>query len=189
MIATLLVRLTPLLQADPAVLWALFRQLVFLSLLAIGGANSTLSEMHRFMVLERGWIDEIRFTELYAISQAAPGPNVLFVALFGMEISGLPGLAVALLAMCGPSSLLALWLERAAGDPRNAGWLGLVRRSLAPLTVGLVLATGLVLARSAAADMPSTLLIIATVAATLGARAHPLLLIAVGAMAGMLLGN
>jgi chromate transporter len=177
-------RLAPLLQSDPTVLWAMFKQFLLLSLLSVGGANTTVSEMHRFMVIEHGWIDDTRFTELYAISQAAPGPNVLFVALFGIEAAGLAGLVVAMLGICGPSSVLALLLERAAAEPRNARWLGLARRSLAPLTVGLVLATGVVLARGAATDVATALLIATTVAAMLRTRAHPLLMIAIGAAIG-----
>jgi chromate transporter len=172
--------------ADPAMLWAMFKQFLLLSLLSIGGANSTVSEMHRFMVIEHQWIDEQRFTELYAISQAAPGPNVLFVALFGLEAAGFLGLAVAMFGICGPSSLLALLLEHAAADPRNARWMGLIKRSLAPMTVGLVLSTGVVLAQGATTGWVTALLVAATVIALIATRWHPLLLIAVGAAIGAL---
>ena len=46
---------------DPTVLWVMFKQYLLLSVLTIGGANTALSEFHRFLVLEQGWLSEQRF--------------------------------------------------------------------------------------------------------------------------------
>ena len=90
------------------------------SLLSIGGAITTAPDMHRYLVDQRHWLTDPQFSSSIAIAQAAPGPNILFVALFGWNIglnSGSLGLAVlgALLAMCGlltPSSLLVYFSSR-----------------------------------------------------------------------------
>ena len=78
----------------------------------------------------RGWLSDPQFSELYAIAQAAPGPNVMFVALLGHYIAGAPGAIVSTAAMCGPTCFLAYAVSRAferfraarlTGDPGRIG--------------------------------------------------------------------
>ena len=58
-------------------LLALTGHFMLLSLLAIGGAITTASDMHRYVVAEHGWISDAQFTSSIAIAQAAPGPNAV----------------------------------------------------------------------------------------------------------------
>jgi chromate transporter len=44
--------------------------------------------MHRYIVDEHHWISDAQFTSSIAIAQAAPGPNVLFVATLGWSVAG-----------------------------------------------------------------------------------------------------
>ena len=60
---------------DAADLGAMGLHFLMLSLLSIGGAMSTAAEMHRYLVVERGWLGEVDFTTAIALAQAAPGPN------------------------------------------------------------------------------------------------------------------
>ena len=64
----------------------LFAHYLLLSLMSIGGAISTTAEMHRFLVEQHHWLTQAQFNESIAIAQAAPGPNVLFVALVGWNV-------------------------------------------------------------------------------------------------------
>ena len=157
-----------------------------LSLVSVGGAHAVFPDIYRLVVTERGWMTGPEFATLVALSQAAPGPNVLVMALIGQRVGGaLLGVA-ALLAFCLPSSLVA-WLVfradlRAAGTP----WLRVVKDGLAPVTVGLVLASGFVLA-TGSATRPSTFLVAmasAVIAST--TQVHPLWLIVGGAVLGVL---
>src|SRR5882672_7069222 len=94
-------------KSDPSTLVALFLQFAALSFFAIGGASTAVPEMHRQTVEIAQWLTDRQFSELFAVAQAAPGPNVMFVALLGHFIAGVPGAAVATVAMCGPSCILA----------------------------------------------------------------------------------
>ena len=58
----------------------LFLYYLSLSLLAVGGAISTAPDMHRFLVERNAWLTDPQFNASIAIAQAAPGPNVLFIA-------------------------------------------------------------------------------------------------------------
>ena len=64
----------------------LFAHYLMLSLMSLGGAISTSSEMHRYLVEQQGWLTQAQFNEAIALAQAAPGPNVLFVALMGWHV-------------------------------------------------------------------------------------------------------
>lgn len=124
-------------------------QFALLSLIAVGGANTVVPEMHRFVVETHGWMSSAEFADLFAIAQAAPGPNVMIVSLLGWRIAGLPGALVATAGMCGPSCLLTYFVARVWQRFRAAPWRIAVQAGLAPLTVGLVLASGYILTRAA----------------------------------------
>ena len=81
----------------------LFGHYMLLSLLSIGGAISTTSEMHRFLVEEHQWLTQSQFNDSIAIAQAAPGPNVLFVALMGWNVGLNAGSYTACLLYTSPS--------------------------------------------------------------------------------------
>jgi chromate transporter len=87
--------------------WLLALNLVVLSFLAIGGVAPILPELHRQVVEVEGWMTSQRFTDLFAIAQASPGPNFLVVSLVGLDVAGWPGAVAATLAICGPTCVLA----------------------------------------------------------------------------------
>jgi chromate transporter len=78
-------------KADSDILFTLAVQFAIMSLLALGGANAVVPEIHRQAVEFRGWMTERQFADMFAISQAAPGPNVMIVTLVGFHVAGLPG--------------------------------------------------------------------------------------------------
>jgi chromate transporter len=83
-----------------------------------------------------------------ALAQAAPGPNAMIVGLVGWHVAGAAGALVATLAFCGPPAAATLFVGRAWGRLRATGVGPIVIRGVAPLTVGLVLASGWSLATS-----------------------------------------
>lgn len=170
----------------PMMLVELAWHFALVSAIAFGGATAVIPEMHRFLVDQHHWIDDTTFAALFAISQASPGPNVLFVALFGWQVAGLAGAFVSTLAMCGPSSLFALAFEHYTGAHRDTRWMTVIRRALAPVTIGLLMATGATLAQGADHSAATIALTIATVAVGLRTRLNPLWLIGAGALIGAL---
>lgn len=156
------------------------------SAIAFGGTTAMLPEMHRFLVQDNHWMSDSTFTTLFAISQAAPGPAVLVVTLFGWQVGGLPGAAVSTLAMSIPSSAMALLFEHYTAAHRDSRSMIVIRHALAPLTIGLLIATGFVLARGADRSTAAVLLTVLTIAVTLRTKWNPLWLIAGGAALGML---
>jgi chromate transporter len=123
-----------------------------LSLLSFGGMSSVLPEMQRYMVDVKGWMSANEFMQLFAVAQAAPGPNVLMSSLVGWKVAGFAGSLVALGAMCGPAAVLAWWVSDLWERFRGSPWRKLIQRALGPLVVGLVLAGGYIIATPGSPD-------------------------------------
>ena len=118
-----------------------------MSLFAVGGANSAIPEMHRIAVDVQHWLTDKQFADVFAISQMSPGPNVLIVTLIGYSVAGVAGALVATLAMCVPTAVLAYYVSRLSDaiEPCRAG-PAIIQAALVPLSIGLMGASGLILA-------------------------------------------
>ena len=163
------------------------RYFALLSLLTFGGLSPLLPEVQRYIVGTKGWLTPTDFVHLFAVAQAAPGPNVLIASLIGYRVAGLAGSLIALVALCLPAAVLA-WVVSGLWDRlRNSPWRPLIQRALVPPLVGLIFAGGYVIATPHTPDW--RLWLIALVAATgmLTKRVHPLWLLAGGAVLGSVL--
>jgi len=155
------------------------------SFFAIGGASSAVPEMHRQTVAIAQWLTDRQFSELFAIAQAAPAPNVMFVALLGHFIAGVPGAVVATVAMCGPTCFLAYGVSRVFERFRNARWRIAIQAGLVPVTVGLIAASALIIARAADHDWAGFAITAATFAFVYWTRLSPLVAFACAALLGL----
>lgn len=155
-----------------------------MSLFAVGGANSAIPEMHRVAVGVHHWMDEQQFADVFAISQLSPGPNVLIVTLIGYSVAGVGGALAATLAMCGPTALLAYYVSRLLARSRQSRWPAIIQRALVPLSIGLMAASGLILARTS--DQSWIAVLVTAVAAILGfaTRLNPFWLLLAGGVLG-----
>jgi chromate transporter len=170
----------------PPVLVELIAQFLLLSMLSIGGANAVIPEMHRRAVDVHHWMTDADFTQLFALSQAAPGPNVLIVSLIGWKVAGVMGGLVAMLAMSGPSSLLTYGVAHAWERFRDAPLRIALQRGLAPVTVGLILASGYVLTRTADQSWAAYAITGVTLGLGLVTPVHPLWFLGIAAVIGAL---
>lgn len=164
----------------------LFLEFVLLSAVAFGGATALLPEMHRVVVENHHWLDDATFAHLYAIAQAAPGPNVLVVTLIGWEVGGLAGALATTLAMCLPMSVLIYLLIDRWESFSGKRWQRALSLGVAPLAVGLIFSGATLIAQAAAFGWAAWLLVGATLTANLRTKFHPLWIIAVGACLGLM---
>lgn len=155
-----------------------------LSLIAVGGMASVLPEMHRETVEVQHWLTDAEFSDLFALAQAAPGPNMLITGLIGWRVAGWVGAVVSILATVIPTCIVAYVLARLWQRGANAPWQRVVRGGLAPVTVGLVLATGAILAGGAQGSWVGYALTAGTALLALRTRMNPLAAFAVAAALG-----
>ena len=163
-------------------------QFLMLSLLSIGGAISTAPEMHRYLVDQHHWLTNEQFSAMVAIAQAAPGPNLLFVAVLGWGIGGAFGMCVTMLGILLPSTTLTLAAARWGESRRQTRGVQAFVTGLAPLAVGLVLSTGFLLGKTAYDNPWLLTTMVATVVVCVRTRVSPLWLIAAGGLVGGFLG-
>jgi chromate transporter len=164
-----------------AALAGIFAQL---SLLAFGGGNSVMAEMNRQVVDVHHWMSAADFASLFALAQAAPGPNLMICALIGWQVAGFSGALVSMAGIVVPASVLAGFTYTVWERFKTAKWRRIAQAGLIPVTVGLVCATALLIA--IASDIRWTLALVtaAVAVASYTTKLHPLWLLAAGALLG-----
>jgi len=153
--------------------------------------------MHRYLVVEQRWLSEPQFSTSITIAQAAPGPNILFVALMGWNIglnaggmaSGLLGMALSMIGILLPSTAFTCMATRWVHRNRDMRAVRAFKSGMGPAVVGLVFATGWILASIhdvPSEDCPLWLLTVATIVLILKTRIHIVWLLAAAALLGWL---
>jgi len=166
---------------------ALAAQLALLSLISFGGIPTILPDIHNLVVVTKGWVTDREFADFFAIARAMPGlPMILMTSLIGWKVAGLAGALACAVATSGPSCTAAFVVFRLGHRFRDAPWQRIVLRGLVPVTVGIVIAGGYVLARAADSDWQATAITAAAAGLMLGTRINPLwILVIVGAIGGL----
>lgn len=131
-----------------------------LSLMSIGGGNAVLPEMHLRAVSGEHWLSNSQFADIFSISQTTPGPSILIVAMVGYAAGvpvggvagGIIGGVIATVATVLPAASVVYAVTRFWQRAQKSKWRIAIEKGLAPLTVGLILATSLVMSRAADHD-------------------------------------
>jgi len=156
-----------------------------LSVLAFGGGNTILPEMQRQVVTVHGWMTAADFNALFALSQAAPGPNMMIVPLVGWHVAGLPGLLVSSLAKFLPCSLITMIVMGLWDRFKDRPWRRLVQTALMPVTAGLFVASAWLVTVVAATSAIPVLIVIAVALGSMFTKVHPLWWLFGGAVVGL----
>jgi chromate transporter len=155
-----------------------------MSLFAVGGANAAIPEMHRIAVDVQHWMTDKQFADVYAISQLSPGPNVLIVTLIGYAVAGVAGALAATLAMCVPTAMLAYWVSRLLTRSSHSRWPAIIQAALVPLSIGLMGASGLVLALTSDRTWTAAFVTAGVAVLAFATRLNPLWLLLAGGLLG-----
>lgn len=176
---------------------ALLTHFMGLSLLAVAGAISTTPESHRYLVDENRWLTDAQFTDSIAIAQAAPGPNVLFIALLGWNVGfnaaswagGALGLVLAMAGIMGPSSVLTYVTAQWSQRNRERREVRAFKQGMTPIVIALMAGTGWVLVSAhgyTLAQLPLWGLALVSTVLVWRTRIHLLWLLGAGALMGAL---
>ena len=163
---------------------ALVRTFGLMSLFAVGGANAAIPEMHRVAVDVQHWMSDKQFADVFAISQMSPGPNVLIVTLIGYSVAGVAGALAATLAMCGPTALLAYYVSRFLERSSQSRWPAIIQAALVPVSIGLMGASGLILALTSDRTWTGAVVTVASAVLAFATRLNPLWMLLAGGCLG-----
>jgi chromate transporter len=170
--------------SDTNPIWTLAWTFGVMSLFAVGGANAALPEMHRVAVDVQHWLTDKQFADAFAISQLSPGPNVLIVTLIGYSVAGVAGALVATLAMCLPTALMAYGVSRVLTRSSHSRWPAIVQAALVPLSIGLMGASGYVLARTSDHTWVAAAITIGAAVVASATKLNPFWMLLVGGCLG-----
>jgi chromate transporter len=171
--------------SEPSAPLALTEHLALVSSISFGGFPTVLPDVHNFVVGMHGWMTDQDFANIFAMAQSIPGPNmILMMSFVGWKVWGFPGAVASAFATFGPPCMIYFATYRLWDRFREAPWQQIVRLGLVPVIMGLVIASGTVMARAADTSWRAVALTIAAVAITLGTRLSPLLTLLAGAALG-----
>ena len=170
---------------QPDDILAMFWQFTLLSLLAVGGLNSVIPDMQRYVV-EQGWFTARQFGEVYALSQATPGPNVMVVTMIGAIVAGWTGAVAVTIALFLPGTIMtSAMIHLNTRNPDTILALA-IRRGLSPVTIGLTMSTAWVMLHALSNEWTGVAMAFITALLVSRTRMNPLWLIGAGAIIGML---
>jgi len=164
---------------------ALIRVFAYLSLLTVGGGMAAFPELKILTVEVHHWLTFPQLIHLYSVGQMAPGPNMMMIVSIGAWTAGIPGAVVVLIAFFGPTTLLAFTVGRLWMRLEKWPWRASIQRGLAPVSIGLLLAGCLTMAKGAVTGLVTAVIAVAVFAILLRSRINPALLILGGALVGL----
>jgi chromate transporter len=130
--------------------------------LAFGGGNAILPEMQHQVVNIHHWMSAEQFSSLFAMAQAAPGPNMMIVPLIGWHVAGPAGLLVTSIAKFGPSSMITVYALKFWQRFKIIRLEAALSKHLKPITVGLVLVSAWMIAHASAQNTILVMIVILT---------------------------
>ncbi|WP_281885167.1 chromate transporter [Paenibacillus sp. YYML68] len=169
-------------------LWLLFWTFVKIGPSTFGGGYAMIPVIQREVTEKRGWMDEAGMNDVLAIAGSAPGGiGVNASAFIGYRLSGIAGAVVAVIGMTLPTFLIAFLLSfgyaHLQHNPKVAGAL----EGLHAAIVGLIVVAGYRMGRSGVFDKTTLATVVGTVIVLLCVPIHPIAVMGVGLVIGMLL--
>ncbi|MCL9672143.1 chromate transporter [Citrobacter sp. MNAZ 1397] len=156
-----------------------------LSFLALGGGNAIIPELQRQVVDVHHWMTSREFSELFALAQAAPGPNMMITSLVGWRVAGIAGLLVSTVCQFIPSSLIVVACVTLWNKNTDEKMKRVLNHALVPLTVGLVISGGALVAGAVVHNALQFATIAVCIVLFLKTRLSPLILLAAGGIVGL----
>lgn len=161
---------------------ALIGVFAYLSLLTMGGGMAAFPELKVLTVDVHRWLTFPQLIHLYSVGQMAPGPNMMMVASIGEWVAGVPGSVAVLLAFFLPTALLTFGVGRLWIRLETWPWRASIQLGLAPVSIGLILAGCLTIAKGAVTGWLAVVIMVAVFAVLLRTRINPALLVLGGAL-------
>lgn len=173
----------------------LFWEFFQAGLCAMGGGLATLPFL--YSISDRhGWFTHQQIADMLAVSESTPGPIGVNMATYcGMTTAGVPGALVATVGLVLPALLIMLLVASLLQRFRENRFVQGALMVLRPVSVGLVAAAVWSVIRAALLPMGLTalnpwaagLFVVLLIPAFKCKKLHPIVLIAVSAVAGIVL--
>lgn len=171
------------------IFWQLYVSFFKIGLFGFGGGYAMLSLIQNETVIKHNWLSDSAFTDIVAISQVTPGPISINIATYlGYTVTdSFLGSVIATIAVCTPSVLIMLTIAIIYEKLKDNHYIKQVMKSLAPIVIGLILSAFFVLCTdNNFIDYKSYVIFVVALILSLY-KMHPILLIALAGVAGLIL--
>lgn len=158
-----------------------------IGLLGFGGGYAMVSLIQKELEIH-GWLTAKEFIDIIAIAEITPGPIAINSATFvGYKVANFSGALIATLAVVTPSFIIVLLLAYFFQQLKGLNFMNLVLKILGPVIIGLIIATAFIMGGSVLTDRTSLLILIGVFLLLLTRKVHPIPLLLLSALAGIIL--
>lgn len=117
--------------------------------IGVSAFGGVLPYAHRELVTRRHWLTDVQFTELLAIGQLLPGPNIVNVAIMlGRQTNGLGGALAAGFGILLIPFFLMVAVVALYANVSDIAWVSKAFQAIGAAASGLILGVGIKLART-----------------------------------------
>ena len=152
-----------------------------------GGGYSMLTLLEREIVQMHGWLSVTEFVDIIAIAEMTPGAVAINSATFvGYQIAGVAGAAISTFGVIFPSLLLVIPAAKLVTLFYQNKNLQNALNGIHPAVIALIGLAAYVIGVNSIIDIKSALIGVGALLLLTFTKIHPLLLIAAGAVAGLI---
>jgi chromate transporter len=153
------------------------------------GSGYVLLAFLRGDLVERlGWLTDAQLLDAVAIGQVTPGPLFTTATFIGYVLAGVPGAAVATVAIFLPAFVLVLLVGPIAERLRDRPLTAALLDGLNAAAIGLMAAVSVLLGLSAIRDPLTVAIALGAAVALVSGRVPSVVLVAAGALVGLAAG-
>ncbi|MBB6623534.1 chromate transporter [Clostridium gasigenes] len=169
------------------IIFKLFFSFLKIGAFSFGGGYAMLPFIQREIVTTNNWISMPEFMDIIGISQMTPGPIAINSATFvGYKIQGVCGSLAATLGVITTSFILVSIISKVLAKFKNSVVVKSALLGMRPVLIALILSAFLGLAKESYLDFKSIVITIIIGGLLLTKKVHPILVIVIAGILGVI---
>ncbi|MDW7651097.1 MAG: chromate transporter [Bacillota bacterium] len=159
-----------------------------IGLFSIGGGYVMLPLIQKEIIENQGWLSLTEFVDILAVAEMTPGPVAINSATFiGYSTGGFWGAAFATAGVVTPSIILIVLAVRLFNHFYENHWVQAAFTGLRPAVIALITGAAIFVAQTSVTDITSILLGAGAFTLLIYTQLHPILVLALSALAGIII--
>ena len=159
-----------------------------IGMFGFGGGYAMIPFIEREVVVNNTWITDVEFLDIIGISQMTPGPVAINTATFvGFRVDGVVGALVATFGVVIFSFIAVIFISKSMDKFKNNKYLDGIFAGLKPVLIALIISAFVSLAKDSYTDMKSIIISVITLGLLISKKVHPILVIVLSAVMGIIL--
>lgn len=166
----------------------LFLTFLKIGIFGFGGGYAIIPFIQSEVVAGQSWISMNQFLDIIGISQMTPGPVLINTATYvGYEVSGVLGAIFATLGVVVFSFFAVVIISKSMEKFKDNKYIDAAMAGMKPVLIALIISAFVSLAKDSYVDIKSIVIGIITLAMLLSKKIHPILVIVISAILGMII--